>query len=150
MKITAQQAKESLLKRFADSIFPEPNTGCWLWGGSIAGRGYGTLTTKKKHIYAHRLSYTMYKGAIPEGLTIDHMCNNTYCVNPDHLQVLSLRENVLKNKSGPSENARKTHCKYGHPFSGENLLIEKGRFRVCRICRTNHNRRKRIRKPYRP
>ena len=68
---------------------------CWNW---IAGRsnGYGMIQINKKHKYAHRVSYEIFKGDIPEGLELDHLCRNRKCVNPDHLEAVSSRENTMR------------------------------------------------------
>jgi hypothetical protein len=76
------------LKIKIDSLCtPEPNTGCWLWIGSINKFGYGMVGYNRIQNYAHRLSYEVYKGSIPEGLLIRHSCDQPSCVNPDHLEL---------------------------------------------------------------
>lgn len=69
---------------------------CWLWTGSTNGRGYGHVRVNMCLTYAHRLSYEMSVGPIPEGLQIDHLCGNTLCVNPEHLEVVTAVENQLR------------------------------------------------------
>lgn len=62
---------------------------CWLWTASTAGKGYGKFYTGRgRGQYAHRFSYELHKGPIPSGLTIDHLCCNPACVNPDHLEAI--------------------------------------------------------------
>lgn len=75
------------LKRILEkNSYPEPNTGCWLWGGSTAGQGeYGHIQACKPRIYAHRAAYMVYKGQIPKGMYVMHTCDVPGCVNPDHL-----------------------------------------------------------------
>ena len=109
---------------------------CWNWTGEISGQGYGRYRKKM----AHRVVYEALVGPIPEGLCIDHLCRNTRCVNPKHLEPVTSRENTLRG-IGPSANhARRTHCNYGHPLSGDNLYIK-----VCkrdkpnRRCRACHS-----------
>jgi hypothetical protein len=75
---------------------PEPNSGCWLWLLSPDGHGYASGTLKGKTVRAHRLSHIAYKGPIPPGLTIDHLCRNKVCVNPDHLEAVSRVENIKR------------------------------------------------------
>lgn len=92
--------------------------GCWNWRGSIAPNGYGKFSIEKNRIRktfnAHRFSYQYFKGEIPHGLTIDHLCRNRGCVNPDHLEVLTLKENLLRGSGVGGRNAKKTHCSKGH------------------------------------
>ena len=113
-------------------------SGCWLLRDDgqmrygVAKDERGVVTT------AHRIAYESVHGPIPEGLVIDHMCNTPPCVNPSHLQAITQRENVLRAEtSHASRNARKTHCKHGHPLSGENLYERNGR-RHCRTCRRDN------------
>ncbi len=73
---------------------PEPNSGCWLWLLSLGSHGYGQGYTKETNVTtAHRLSYLAFKGPIPDGLYIDHLCRNKCCVNPDHLEAVTNSEN---------------------------------------------------------
>ncbi len=72
-------------ERFFRHVLPEPNSGCWLWIGSET-KGYGKMGTRKGVTqYAHRVSFEMFRSAIPNGQSVLHSCDNTYCVNPDHL-----------------------------------------------------------------
>lgn len=97
---------------------------CWLWTGSYIYKGYA----KYKNGFVHRISYEIAKGKIPAGLTIDHLCFNKLCVNPNHLEAVTNRENVLR------YHRARTHCKYGHPFSKTNTKIDKKGYRVCLKC----------------
>lgn len=86
-------------ERFLAKIDKDGENGCWNWTAGKHGRGYGHFYTGKhksgKHMdFAHRASYKMYKGDIPEGLEVMHMCNNTSCVNPDHLELGTHSENI--------------------------------------------------------
>ena len=122
---------------------------CWLWQGYLVGKGYGGF---KQHHYmylAHRVSYEVFVERIPDGLVIDHLCRRLNCINPDHLEPVTSRENTLRGKSKIANFARRTHCNYGHPFSGENLRIMSGGYRSCRECertyREKHDQFKRRR-----
>jgi HNH endonuclease len=124
---------------------------CWLWTGYIAKNGYGILKHGKP-LLAHRVSYAVYKGPIPEGLSLDHLCRVRHCVNPDHLEPVSTRENVARGISCFAVNLRRTKCVNGHALDGENLYIvrrEKGRTeRRCRACARNRTRNWQLRTGY--
>ena len=71
-------------------------TNCWLWDAYRTKHGYGQFNRKGTVYYAHRYSYEVAKGPIPDGLTLDHLCKNQHCVNPDHLEPVTLRENLRR------------------------------------------------------
>jgi hypothetical protein len=113
----------------------EFSKGCWNWIGGKE-RGYGTLNTHGKRYAAHRVSFQLFRNeVIPLDMTIDHVCRNKICVNPFHLEVVSVSENV-KRASPFFFNNFKTHCKNGHPFSEENTYRRAGRYpdRIVRHC----------------
>ena len=116
---------------FEARIEYEPNTGCWLWMGAIipAGGGYAEISQNRKPVYVHRLMYEKHKGPIPDGLEIDHLCRVSSCVNPDHLEAVTHRENMLRGLTVGARNAAKTHCPKGHPLDGH---IPKHRY--CLTC----------------
>jgi hypothetical protein len=76
---------------------PEPNSGCWIWLGGVSPLGYGKMSMSlyRKEQQAHRISYLIHKGPIPDGMKILHSCDNSLCVNPDHLSVGTQADNVL-------------------------------------------------------
>lgn len=122
---------------------PEPNSGCWLWMRALTSAGYATIGWKD---YPHRMIYRLFKGEIPSGLDLDHKCRVRSCVNPDHLEPVTRRENLRR---GINWEREKTHCPQGHPYDKENTLQgggSKRRFRVCRICRRAYERDLRRRK----
>lgn len=139
----------SILEKLESNSIPVPFSGCFLWTGSTS-YGYGLIRWNGKQVRAHRLAYQYFKGPIPEGKEINHLCEVRCCVNPAHLEAVTHRENILysfdhsRNQSHP-----KTKCKRGHPLEGENLYfgIRHGkRFRGCKECRRLHSQWNRERK----
>lgn len=121
---------------------------CWLWAGPTNGYGYGYIRHEGKMIMAHRLMYESEVGKIPEGLYCDHLCRVRNCVNPEHIEPVSNAANVLRGIAPSAQNSRKTHCKNGHEYSGDNLVLIRPNHRkdrVWRRCRTciNANSNKR-------
>jgi len=119
-------------------------TDCWEWQASLDKDGYGYYSTKigKR---AHRFSYLIHKGKLDPNLQIDHLCKNKSCVNPDHLEQVTCRENLKRAETQISTiNSKKTNCKRGHLFSGYNLIVKKTGKRTCRTCNnmTNNIRRR--------
>jgi len=110
-------------------------TGCWVWMGSKNGGGYGQTTLNGKHVDAHRLVYSELVGDIPSAMDLDHLCRNRACVNPDHLEPVSRRTNLLRGYGVSARNAIRTHCNYGHAFSGDNLGVDGHGYRYCRQCK---------------
>ncbi len=112
----------------------EKTPGCWLWKGARHTEGYGILKINRRDYRAHRLTYAILVGPIPDGLELDHLCRNRAYVNPEHLEAVTRKENILRGESGSARNARKTHCHNGHPLTGDNLRFKKDGARVCLTC----------------
>ena len=122
---------------------------CWEWLAGKDKDGYGRFSIKKKEIRSHRFSYALYKGPIPEGMELDHLCRNPSCVNPDHLEAVTSKINLLRGQGSPAQNARKTHCKNGHEFTQKNTRVKKigeRKERICRQCEKEWTRLFRARK----
>lgn len=103
-------------------------TTCWIWTGWVNPEGYGRVVFKGKRYQAHRLVYEKLVGLIPKGLQLDHLCRNKSCVNPEHLEPVTAKENTLRGNGQSAVNLRKTHCIRGHRLDGDNLMMIK---RTC-------------------
>jgi len=140
-----------VIRRFIAKIKLNPENGCWEWQ-STKKVGYGQFYLNKENprIRAHRFSYEYFTGKkIPYRLVIDHLCRNRGCVNPEHLEVVSTYENIMRGNSYTAQHAAKTHCIKGHEFSMQNTYYLKrksrkgknGRLeRICRACKKEKQR----------
>jgi hypothetical protein len=116
--------------------------GCWLWTARKNNKGYGVFNPEwNVRVYAHRWSYEQTNGPIPGGLEIDHLCRAPACVNPEHLEAVSHRENIMRSNAPTALNAQKTHCSNGHPFDSENTYIRANGGR-CRTCNSERSARR--------
>ena len=124
---------------------------CWLWTAGQVGRdasqgnGYGLFYVSSGRVLAHRWSYERFRGQIPAGMQIDHLCKVKRCVNPDHLEVVTPHENMMRQSSLPFE-TRRTECVNGHDITGENRYEWRGLVK-CRQCRRNAERALRAKDP---
>jgi hypothetical protein len=136
VKIRSQQHRKPAKLRFDQKWTPVPITGCWLWTGGTTAAGYGFFDFQDE-IHAHRASYAMHIGPVPEGLHVLHRCDVRQCVNPNHLflgtQVDNMKDMAAKGRA-QRYNATKTHCPKGHPYSGDNLRVRPDGGRTCRAC----------------
>lgn len=114
--------------------------GCWEYAG-LDPRGYGQIQIDGQRVLAHRWSYEFLVAPIPEGLDLDHLCRNTACVNPWHLEPVTARVNTLRGIGPAAINAAKTHCIRNHPFDAVNTYIAPNGSRKCRTCRAMHSAR---------
>jgi hypothetical protein len=118
--------KERLLTRTAVD-----GNGCWLWQGCLNSRGYGVISVGGERKLAHRVSYELHVGPIPDGLTIDHLCQTKACVNPEHLEPVTAKVN---NRRAPSHGYLKPACLRGHHYTPENTKLSARGTRSCREC----------------
>lgn len=138
----------TLLERIERHSMPEPNTGCVLWFGADNGRGYGVILVgsrsdgSRRLTYAHRAAYEIARGPIPDGMHLDHLCRTPACINPDHLEPVTCRENLRRGVGHGSEPL----CPAGHPYDGNNLYRDR-RGRKCRTCNRERqaSRKRRLR-----
>jgi hypothetical protein len=123
---------KSIEDRLWEKIIPEPNSGCWLWTGAVNGTGHGQIRIDGRIRPAHRVMYELESGHVPAHLDIDHLCRVTCCVNPQHLEPVSHKENCARGESGKHW-SRRDACKYGHPYTAESTYWQ-GSARRCREC----------------
>ena len=119
-------------------------SGCWEWISMRDNKGYGRISVGMRRMFAHRLSYETFAGPIPNGLHIDHLCRNRACINPGHLEPVTLMENVSRGPCSPT----KTHCANGHEFTPENTYMrpDRPRHRCCRACNAAAQARRKARR----
>jgi hypothetical protein len=108
---------------------------CWIWTASKNGGGYGLCAVEGRRIMlAHRRAYEQKYGSIPKGMVTDHLCRNPACVNPDHLEIVTDRVNILRGNGLSAQRAKQTHCKHGHPLTPDNIYKVRTNERKCKEC----------------
>lgn len=136
--IVTGMARGTPVERFFEKV--QQSEDCWQWIGGKKAAGYGQFAVDGRKVIAHRWSYGHFVGPIPNGYEIDHLCRNRGCVNPQHLEAVSVRENRDRRI------AAKTHCVHGHAYTPENTRMQRGAdgyvSRVCRSCERAKNRRR--------
>lgn len=136
------QRKVELEARFWSKVdWDIHNPGCWEWKAAKDPNGYGRFGFAGEVVLAHRLAYELEVGEIllPH---LDHKCRNTSCVNPDHLEPVTVRENGMRGKGTGTE----AHCRDGHLRSPGNTYIKPNGGPACRPCRTERTREFRLRR----
>lgn len=130
--------------RFMDNVIPEPNSGCWLWTANLFSSGYARFNIKDtesstgwRSVRAHRLSYRCLIGPIPDDLVLDHKCRVRSCVNPAHLEAVTVGENIRRGLTG-NINRVKIACPKGHIYSG---VDGRGR-RQCKVCHAEREKQR--------
>lgn len=143
---------ERLLSHY---LVPTEPDACIPWTGKPSPQNYGWVSIDGKIFTAHRVMYLMFVGPIPDGLVPDHLCHtrdlscpggpcaHRLCGRPDHLELVTQGENVLRGRSPMADNARKTHCPQGHPYDAANTWVDKHGYRACRTCNRDRGRARR-------
>lgn len=136
--------------RMVNSTNFAAENGCWEWQSTMSENGYGIFTHHEMgRVFAHRLALHVAGYPVPAHLTVDHLCRNRKCVNPDHLEQVPVEVNILRGMTAGGRNARKTHCKHGHEFTPANTYVGKSRTKIgtltrsCKTCAKIRNARKR-------
>lgn len=125
-------------ERWAEKVAESDESGCTSWTGGTTDSGYGSIWLGGCMVTAHRVAYVVATGEdIPVGMVLDHACRNRRCVNPDHLRIVTNRQNTLAGTSFSALNARRTHCPAGHSLTEDNLR-RGGLARGWRQCLTCH------------
>jgi hypothetical protein len=122
---------------------------CLVYPTSQNKAGYAAMNTgggRGQTVSVHRWAYEHFVGPIPEGLEIDHLCRNTACCLPSHMEPVTHAENMARRVAQTHWSRRKTHCKWGHEFTSENTLLLPGNRRVCRECAARRTREYKQRK----
>lgn len=143
----------TILQRIIKKLIVNPCTGCWLWAGSTSSHGYSTMYVSKGSHLVHRRLWEELRGEIPAKMELDHLCRNRACINPEHLEIVSHQQNVVRGINPAIAAARekgkalaRTHCRKGHIWDNPKTswVIKRGRViinRQCRFCCNENSRR---------
>ncbi len=146
-RIRHMRTRQSIIDRIMAKVSPEPNSGCWLWTGSLSG-GYGAFHNKRGTRRAHRLLFLLTGGEIPAGFDLDHLCRVRSCVNPQHLEAVTRTTNARR---GDRRNGgdiaiyqrSKANCPAGHLYDQGNTYVDRHGHRRCRACAQRRDKERR-------
>ena len=126
-----------MLERFWDKV--DITNSCWNWEALCNKDGYGRINSNGTMLLAHRYIYEILENHIPIGLELDHLCRNRKCVNPNHLDIVTKKENWSRGNSQSAKQSRQTHCKNGHEYSKHGIYLQNGH-RRCIPCKKKYDR----------
>lgn len=131
----AKVDKDGPLPDVTDPLVRAPQTPCWVWTASTSRAGYGSFVPVRGTTHlAHRIAYAEANGGIPEGTQVDHLCRRRNCVNPEHLEAVSQRENTLRGAGRGARAVAANMCSRGHEFNEANTYTDASGGRRCREC----------------
>lgn len=138
--VTTDQEAVDLPIRFWDKVIITP--GCWQWTGATSGgpHPYGVSWDGTRRVKAHRWAFETANGPLGDGMVPDHLCKNTLCVRPSHMEAVTFAENVRRGDAPGPLAVRTNRCKRGHEFTTDNTLLRRDGGRECRTCKRVHNR----------
>lgn len=151
-QLAADATRRPFAKRFWEKVNRCGPDECWPWTASLRN-GYGQIydgvdSEHPRALYAHRVAWELLRGPIPDDRQLDHICRNRACVNPAHLEPVTLQENLRRGAGfgqslyTPKPRGKRSHCKRGHPLTEDNLYTApKGGKRECLTCRRARERR---------
>lgn len=117
---------------------------CWVSNRATQPNGYTKIGYQNRTYLTHRVSYAAFVGPVPDGLVLDHLCRVRACVNPDHMEPVTTRENLVRGHTRTARQVAATHCPQGHAYDEANTYWRRDRLgRMCRLCRDQARRRSR-------
>ncbi len=137
--------RTKLEARFWSKVKRGTDNECWEWLGPLDRHGYGSFGIKCLAGYtlarSHRVAYWLSKGPLSQALTVDHLCRNRACQNPNHMELVTRGMNVLRGTGLTAQHIKKTHCPQGHAYDSLNSYVDTTTGgRLCRICRRQRDK----------